>query len=124
MSFDLPNTDMVYVSGLPPGASENDLAEYFGSIGKIKLDKKTKKLKIWIYRDRDTGAPKVKPAPMLGMQFPYAGVQPSEPCLAASWPQGDATVSYEDPFSASSAVSWFSGKDWKGARVTSVSGLA
>jgi hypothetical protein len=36
MSFDLPSTDMVYVSGLPPGTSEDDLATYFGSIGVIK----------------------------------------------------------------------------------------
>ncbi len=42
MSFDLPETDMVYVSGLPSGTTEDDLAQYFGSIGVIKLDKKTK----------------------------------------------------------------------------------
>jgi RNA-binding protein FUS len=85
MSFDLPSTDTVYVTGLPPSTTESDLAEYFGSIGVIKIDKKTKKQKIWLYRDRDTGALK-----------------------------GDGTVSYEDPFSAGSAVSWFSGKEWKG----------
>jgi len=30
--------------------------------------------------------------------------------------QGDGTVSYEDPFSAASAVEWFNGKDFKGVR--------
>jgi hypothetical protein len=33
-----------------------DLAEYFGSIGIVKIDKKTKKHKIWLYRDKTTGA--------------------------------------------------------------------
>lgn len=28
--------------------------------------------------------------------------------------KGDGTVSYEDPFSAASAVQWFNNKDWKG----------
>ena len=28
--------------------------------------------------------------------------------------QGDGTVTYEDPFSAASAVEWFNGKDFKG----------
>lgn len=37
LSFDLPDTDQIYVSGLPPGASERDLEEYFGSIGVIKV---------------------------------------------------------------------------------------
>ncbi len=87
MSFDLPTTDMVYVTGLPAGVTEDDIAGYFGSIGVIKLDKKTKKPKIWLYRDKETGALK-----------------------------GDGTVSYDDPFSAASAVDWFSNKEWKGAR--------
>jgi hypothetical protein len=29
--------------------------------------------------------------------------------------KGDGTVTYEDPFSAASAVQWFNGKEWKGA---------
>lgn len=28
--------------------------------------------------------------------------------------KGDGTVSYEDPFSAGSAVEWFNEKEWKG----------
>lgn len=28
--------------------------------------------------------------------------------------QGDGTVTYEDPFSAASAVEWFNGKEFKG----------
>ncbi len=86
MSFALPDTDTVYIQGLPPDANETTLAEYFGSIGIIKLDKKTKKLKIWLYRDKATGQLK-----------------------------GDGTVSYEDPFSAASAIEWFNNKEWRGA---------
>lgn len=83
--FDVPDTDMVYVSGLPAGVTEADIETYFGSIGIIKKDKKTKKSKIWLYRDKTTGELK-----------------------------GDGTVSYEDPFSAASAVQWFGEKEWKG----------
>jgi hypothetical protein len=85
MSFNVPHTDMVYVSGLPAGVTEADVEELFGSIGIIKLDKKTKGKKIWLYRDKATGALK-----------------------------GDGTVTYDDPFSAGSAVSWFDGKEYKG----------
>lgn len=70
-----------------------DLAEYFGSIGIIKIDKKTRKPKIWLYRDKVTGELK-----------------------------GDGTVTYDDPFSAASAVQWFGNKEWKGAQPTAYSG--
>ena len=43
------------------------------------------KHKIWLYKDKATGQMK-----------------------------GDGTVTYEDPFSAGSAVQWFNGKDFKG----------
>jgi hypothetical protein len=42
MSFDVPDTDMVYVTGLPENVTEEDIAGYFGSIGVIKVrDQKT-----------------------------------------------------------------------------------
>lgn len=44
-----------------------------------------RKQKIWLYRDKETGALK-----------------------------GDGTITYEDPFSAGSAVEWFNNKEWKG----------
>ena len=44
------------------------------------------KHKIWLYRDKATGEPK-----------------------------GDCTVTYEDPFTAASAVSWFNNQDFNGA---------
>lgn len=50
MSFDLPDTDTVYVSGLPPGTSEADVEAHFGSIGIIKNDKKKGGKKIWLYK--------------------------------------------------------------------------
>jgi RNA-binding protein FUS len=87
MSFDVPDTDTVYVSGLPTDISEKDIEEYFGSIGVIKLNKQTRppSKKIWLYRDKATGQLK-----------------------------GDGTVSYDDPFSAASAVQWFNNKEWRG----------
>ena len=92
--------------------NEEDIAQYFGSIGVIKNDKRTGKVyfirlwnirpcknqncdpvnlilntsltsqaKIWIYKDRNTGEQK-----------------------------GEATVTYDDPQAAQSAISWFDGK--------------
>lgn len=51
--------DQVYVSGLPESTTEEDLATHFGSIGVLKEDKKRSKPKIWLYRDKSTGALKV-----------------------------------------------------------------
>ena len=51
-TIQIPETDMIYISGLPDSTTEKELAEYFGSIGKVKMDKKTKTNKIWLYRDK------------------------------------------------------------------------
>ncbi len=59
MSFDVPDTDMVYVSGLSPNTTEEDIAAHFGTIGVLKQDKKKGKPKIWLYRDKATNALKV-----------------------------------------------------------------
>jgi len=73
-------TDQVFVSDLPSTVTEEAIKELFGSIGIIKIDKRTGSPKIWIYRHPD-GTPK-----------------------------GDATVTYDDPPSASAAIKWFNGK--------------
>eukprot|EP00899_Mesostigma_viride_P002763 jgi/Mesvir1/12488/Mv10244-RA.1 len=78
-------TDTVYVSGLPPGTSAEDLAEIFGSVGLLKTDKSTGAPKIWLYRDKETGEPK-----------------------------GDATVSYVDPPAAAAAVQFFNNAAFHG----------
>lgn len=46
MSFELPNSDTVYVTGLPPNSTEKTVADFFGSIGTIKIDKKTRGQKV------------------------------------------------------------------------------
>ncbi|KAK9846514.1 hypothetical protein WJX81_005757 [Elliptochloris bilobata] len=89
LSFTVPETDMIYVAGLPMGITEEEIAKHFGTIGVLKQDKKKGKPKIWLYRDKATGALK-----------------------------GDGTVSYEDPFSAASAVEWFNGKDFNGSTLS------
>lgn len=66
-------------------ADENEIAHHFGAIGIIKKDKKTQKPKIWIYRDKQSGASK-----------------------------GECTITYDDPHTASSAIEWFDGKEFKG----------
>ncbi|KVH95755.1 Nucleotide-binding, alpha-beta plait, partial [Cynara cardunculus var. scolymus] len=81
-----PANGSVYVCNLPPGTDEDMLAEYFGTIGLLKKDKRTGRPKIWLYRDKVTNEPK-----------------------------GDATVTYEDPYAAQAAVEWFNNKDFHGA---------
>ncbi|XP_062199022.1 transcription initiation factor TFIID subunit 15-like isoform X2 [Phragmites australis] len=83
-----PPNGSVYVCNLPPGTDETMLAEYFGTIGLLKKDKRTGHPKIWIYRDKVTNEPK-----------------------------GDATVTYEDPHAASAAVEWFNNKDFHGSTI-------
>ncbi|KAH7569796.1 hypothetical protein JRO89_XS05G0001400 [Xanthoceras sorbifolium] len=80
-----PSNGSVYVCNLPHGTDENMLAEYFGTIGLLKKDKRTGLPKIWLYRDKATNEPK-----------------------------GDATVTYEDPHAALAAVEWFNSKDFHG----------
>ena len=60
LSFSVPETDMVYIDGLPPGISEEDVATHFATIGVLKHDKKKGGPKIWLYRDKGTGALKVR----------------------------------------------------------------
>ncbi|XP_050275844.1 transcription initiation factor TFIID subunit 15 isoform X3 [Quercus robur] len=80
-----PSNGSVYVCNLPFGTDESMLAEYFGTIGVIKKDKRTGRPKIWLYHDKVTNEPK-----------------------------GDATVTYEDPHAAVAAVEWFNNKDFHG----------
>nr|ACU23963.1 unknown [Glycine max] len=80
-----PSNGSAYVCNLPYGTDDNMLAEYFGTIGLIKKDKRTGRPKIWLYRDKETNEPK-----------------------------GDATVTYEDPHAAVAAVEWFNNKDFHG----------
>ncbi|XP_076334174.1 uncharacterized protein LOC143238106 isoform X3 [Tachypleus tridentatus] len=77
--------DTIFVSGLPEDVTEQQLAEHFGCIGLIKMDRRTGKPKIWIYKDKMSGRGK-----------------------------GEATITYDDPPTATSAISWFSGKDFLG----------
>ncbi|XP_038906136.1 transcription initiation factor TFIID subunit 15 [Benincasa hispida] len=81
-----PSNGSVYICNLPYGTDENMLAEYFGTIGVLKKDKRTGRPKIWLYRDKSTNEPK-----------------------------GDATVTYEDPHAAFAAVEWFNNKDFHGS---------
>ncbi len=46
MKFELPPTDTIYITGIPHGSNEEAIAAHFGSIGILKVDKKTKKPKV------------------------------------------------------------------------------
>ncbi|KAK8965865.1 hypothetical protein KSP40_PGU011871 [Platanthera guangdongensis] len=83
-----PSNGSVYVCKLPPGTDENMLAEYFGTIGLLKKDKRSGRPKIWLYRDKVTNEPK-----------------------------GDGTITYEDPHAALAAVEWFNNKDFHGSTI-------
>ncbi|PIA35448.1 hypothetical protein AQUCO_03500071v1 [Aquilegia coerulea] len=81
-----PSNGSIYICNLPHGTDENMLAEFFGTLGLLKKDKRTGRPKIWLYRDKSTNEPK-----------------------------GDATVTYEDPHAALAAVEWFNNKDFHGS---------
>ncbi|CAM8946084.1 unnamed protein product [Rhodiola kirilowii] len=55
-----PANGSVYVCNLPEGTDEGMLAEYFGTIGLLKKDKRTGKPKIWLYHDKVTNEPKAE----------------------------------------------------------------
>ncbi|XP_028396669.1 uncharacterized protein LOC114520568 isoform X2 [Dendronephthya gigantea] len=79
--------DTIFISGIPPHVTVEEIGNMFGSIGIIKIDKKTQGKKIWLYRT-PTGESK-----------------------------GEATVTYDDPPTASAAIEWFNGKDFMGANI-------
>ncbi|KAH8235775.1 hypothetical protein KR032_007420 [Drosophila birchii] len=80
--------DTIFVSGMDPNATENDIETHFGAIGIIKKDKRTMKPKIWLYKNKETGASK-----------------------------GEATVTYDDTNAAQSAIEWFDGRDFNGCTI-------
>ncbi|KAJ6655714.1 hypothetical protein lerEdw1_004767 [Lerista edwardsae] len=82
---DNSDNNTIFVQGLGEDTTTDQVAEYFKQIGVIKTNKKTGKLMINLYTDKDTGKPK-----------------------------GEATVSYEDPPSAKAAIDWFDGKNFNG----------
>jgi len=83
-SIDWANT--IYVGGLPMDVRMDELADFFGKIGKIKASKKNYNQgepSIHLYKDKRTGRPK-----------------------------GDATVSYDEAETAAAAVKWFDGTEF------------
>ncbi|GLV32574.1 cabeza [Carabus blaptoides fortunei] len=50
--------DTVFVSGIDPAFTEEDIAQHFGAIGVIKIDKRSMKPKIWLYKDKVSGRSK------------------------------------------------------------------
>ena len=83
-SIEWANT--IYVAGLPMDVTIDELADFFGKIGKIKASKKSfnqGEPTIHLYKDKRTGRLK-----------------------------GDATISYEETETAKAAVKWFDGTDF------------
>ena len=77
--------DTIFIQNLPKTVTTQDLETNFGSIGIIKIDKKTQQPKIWIYKDKSTGEGK-----------------------------GEATVTYDDDAAATAAIEWFNEKEIMG----------
>ncbi|XP_029468630.1 TATA-binding protein-associated factor 2N isoform X2 [Rhinatrema bivittatum] len=82
---DNSDNNTIFVQGLGDDVSADQVADYFKQIGIIKTNKKTGKLMINLYTDKETGKPK-----------------------------GEATVSFDDPPSAKAAIDWFDGKEFLG----------
>merc|ERR1719354_1509852 len=53
-----PPSDTIFVSGLPKDVSSQQIGDFFGQIGIVKKDKRTGEMKIYMYNDKETGAPK------------------------------------------------------------------
>ena len=51
------NWAQIFVQGLPHDVRESEIKQYFSSVGEIKNDKLTKKDRIWLYKDKNTGRP-------------------------------------------------------------------
>lgn len=81
--------DTIFVSGMDTRCDEEEIGRHFGQIGLIKKDKRTQKPKIWIYKDKASGSSK-----------------------------GEATVTFEDPHTAQSAIQWFNGQDFNGSAIS------
>lgn len=86
----------IYISGLPTDITVQDMVDFFGSIGLVKMQKdpadkrsRIKVPKITLYKNKQTGQNK-----------------------------GDATLTYDDPHTAQAAVKWFNGKEYKSSGKT------
>ncbi|KAJ6317955.1 hypothetical protein OIU76_013493 [Salix suchowensis] len=64
-----PSIGTIYISNLPEGTDDTMLAEYFGTFGLLKKDRRTGRPKIWLYHDKMT-SPRVMP------QLPMRTVMP------------------------------------------------
>ncbi len=52
------NSDVqIFVENLPRDVKTAELSQFFSSVGQIKIDRVTKKPRIWVYHDKDTGEP-------------------------------------------------------------------
>ena len=76
----MPANVQIDVKGMPSDVTEEDVADIFGPIGKIKIDDKTGKSIIFLYRNKNNGKP-----------------------------NGDGIVIYEDPLAAQQAVQQLNG---------------
>ncbi len=52
-------TDQIYISGLPRDVTEEQLAEFFGQIGLIKMDKKKRPPKPKVRAERHASCPDI-----------------------------------------------------------------
>merc|ERR1719430_370334 len=47
----------IFVEGLPQSSKIPELVQYFSTVGDIKLDRDSKKPRVWLYTDKVTGQP-------------------------------------------------------------------
>lgn len=68
--------------------SVDELVTFTAPLPNFQMDKRTQRPKIWMYKDKATGRMK-----------------------------GECTVTFDDPYTAKSAISWFDGKLFMGRTV-------
>lgn len=113
--------DTIFVSGMDPSISEEEICQHFGAIGIIKVSVSslyitqiqqhglfnvTKQtilisLNLLAQHDKRTGKPKV---------WMYKDKNTGKS-------KGEATVTYDDQNAARSAIDWFDGKEFKGRTI-------
>jgi len=75
----------IFVEGLPHSCKIPELVQYFSTVGEIKLDRESKKPRVWLYTDKLSGQP-----------------------------TGEATITYKNPASQSLALATFNNKMYQG----------
>jgi len=78
----------IFVEGLPPLSKIPELVQYFSTVGEIKIDRDSKKPRVWLYTDKVTGQQ-----------------------------TGEATITYKNPYTQKLALSTYHLQQYQGKTI-------